>query len=98
MKLEKLDKEAKAELPAAGEKMSNYKGTLAHWVISSLGVGFTTLLLIINSNYKAQIEDCKLENAEYKKILIPQLHRLESKVQEVEQKADTVANKIESKE
>lgn len=95
-RLPKLPEGTKAELPAASDKMSQHRGSLAWWVISMLGLAFTSLLLLINQNYRKQIDDCHEENQDFKRILIPQLNELDNKLQEVEQKADSLVNKLEN--
>lgn len=97
-KIPKLPEESKGELPSGNTKMSTQKGTLAHWVISSLSVGFTAVLFMLNQNYKNQISNLENKINRYEAILIPQLNRLEPKVQQVEAKVDTVVQHIENKD
>lgn len=95
-KIPKLSEDSKGELPSGDTKMSSQRGTLAHWVISSLSVGLTTVLFMLNQNYKNHIANLESKISRYEMILIPQLNRLEPKLQQVEAKADTVVKKIEN--
>ena len=93
-----LSEDAREELPGALTKMKETRGTLAHWVISSLSAALTILLFVLNQNYKSQIS--KLENKvdRYERVLIPAVNELERKQNAVEEKADTVNQRAEQNE
>lgn len=94
--LPKLSDDARGELPGADTKMSTQRGTLAHWVISSLSVGLAFFIFLFWQGSRDRVNKCELKLEKYENILIPELNSIGEQAKNIDSRIDTVVKKIEN--